>query len=82
MTRQLRHVTIPDHHGRIPGMGEEGILWIAATRTETLREAIVALARKILLADEEWCIWYAIQDELIDRKEWSDDLAITGGRSR
>lgn len=79
--RKLRHVTIPDHHDRVPQMSDAGLIQIIAAHTETLQSAIIALASKTLLSDDEWGIWYAIEDELRNREEWSDDLATVGRRT-
>ncbi|MEW9530624.1 hypothetical protein [Microbispora sp. NPDC049125] len=70
MARTLRHVTIPDHHNRIPLVGEAAKAKIAAASTPELQEAIDLLASQLILADEHWMVWYPIEDELRDRGQW------------
>jgi hypothetical protein len=80
--RELRHVTIPDTHDRIPLMGPEGIEQISQADTDKLKGVIRTLAKGITLSEQQWTVFYHVQDELMERGEWSDDLALVGRRGQ
>jgi hypothetical protein len=79
--RKLRHVTIPDTHDRIPDMRPEGVEMIAQAATDKLQDTIRTLVRGILLADEQWTVYYNVKDELLERGEWSEELSRVGGKA-
>jgi hypothetical protein len=72
MNRTLRHVTIPDHHDRIGRLSEEGRASIREASVDMLKTTIKRLNRILLLADEEWVVWYELKDELIERGAWEE----------
>ena len=76
MIRTLRHVEVPACHDRIPEMRAEGRAKIREASTGKLQDTIRRLASFPLLADEMWTVWYEVKDELLERDEWSNGLAI------
>jgi hypothetical protein len=68
----MRHLTIPDHHSRIPRMSDAGRVQIAEAETDMLQLTIKRLNRIQLLSDEQWTLWYELKDELIERGEWTE----------